>query len=348
MTPNGVCPRISFSRDFPDEPAPSAVDRAFPVVSDDAAECRPSESPHLEISAGKDFVDFEFRLDDPVKMLPADELFSDGKLVPLHLAPSSAAGRPPLDPPSPPPAVGRPPPSSDGYIFSPKAPSCSSRWRELLGLKRVQNPKSDLQKPSSAASKNPNPRSLKHFLNRNQKSTPSDTSLSLPLLRESSDSEAVAASSRLSLSSSSSSGPDTRTSPASPSTPTSRPSSRSPSISAGIRLGVGRRSSGEPIPSRDSPRMNSSGKIVFHSLERSTSSPGSFNGSRPIKYRPMERSYSANVRITPVLNVPVCSLLGSSKSGSVFGLGQIFSAQKREQQHNRSVGGAKSKRNDRP
>ncbi|KAL2556136.1 Uncharacterized protein Fot_00875 [Forsythia ovata] len=30
------------------------------------------------------FVDFEFRLEDPVTMLPADELFSDGKLMPLQ------------------------------------------------------------------------------------------------------------------------------------------------------------------------------------------------------------------------------------------------------------------------
>ncbi|MBA0675820.1 hypothetical protein Goari_017345, partial [Gossypium aridum] len=25
---------------------------------------------------------------------------------------------------------------SDHYLFSPKAPRCSSRWRELLGLKK--------------------------------------------------------------------------------------------------------------------------------------------------------------------------------------------------------------------
>lgn len=43
-----------------------------------------------------------------------------------------------------------------------------------------------------------------------------------------------------------------------------------------------------------------------------------------MKYRGMERSYSANVRVTPVLNVPVCSLRGSSKSG--FGFGQLFSS----------------------
>lgn len=77
----------------------------------------------------------------------------------------------------------------------------------------------------------------------------------------------------------------------------------------------------------DSPRMNSSGKVVFHNLERSTSSPSTFNGGSRVKHRGMERSYSANVvRVTPVLNVPACSLRGSSKAGSVFGFGQLFSS----------------------
>ncbi|KAE8699114.1 protein RRNAD1-like [Hibiscus syriacus] len=54
----------------------------------------------------------------------------------------------------------------------------------------------------------------------------------------------------------------------------------------------------------DSPRMNSSGKIMFQSLERSSSSPSSFNGGSRFKQRGvMERSYSANVRVAPVLNV---------------------------------------------
>lgn len=80
----------------------------------------------------------------------------------------------------------------------------------------------------------------------------------------------------------------------------------------------------------DSPRMNSSGKIVFQSLERSSSSPSSFNGGPRFKHRGMERSYSANVRVTPVLNVPVCSLRGPYSSKS-FGFGQLFSSpQKRE------------------
>ncbi|KAF5193749.1 serine/arginine repetitive matrix-like protein [Thalictrum thalictroides] len=73
--------------------------------------------------------------------------------------------------------------------------------------------------------------------------------------------------------------------------------------------------------SMDSPRMNSSGKVVFQSLERSSSSPSTFNGGPRVKYKGMERrSYSANVKVSPVLNVPVCSLRGSSK----FGLGQLF------------------------
>ncbi|OAY71464.1 hypothetical protein ACMD2_02735 [Ananas comosus] len=76
--------------------------------------------------------------------------------------------------------------------------------------------------------------------------------------------------------------------------------------------------------------MNPSGKVVFQGLERSSSSPGSFPGGGlpKTRLRGMERSYSANVRVTPVLNVPVCSLRGSTKSVSVFGLGPLFSPQK--------------------
>lgn len=92
----------------------------------------------------------------------------------------------------------------------------------------------------------------------------------------------------------------------------------------------------------DSPRLNSSGKIVFQSLERSSSSPGSFTGGPRFKHRGMERSYSANVRVTPVLNVPVCSLRGSSKSGSVFGFGQLFSS---PQKRDSTVGGGNSNGN---
>ncbi|XP_077220830.1 uncharacterized protein LOC143854653 [Tasmannia lanceolata] len=296
-----------------------------------------------------DLGDFEFRLEDPVTMLPADELFLDGKLLPTQHATvhRTADPDPDLDPTRP----GQirlteamksrrrvEVLSLDPYVFSPKAPRCSSRWRELLGLKRLQSPKQDLQKTSSLSLENPNPKSLKHFLHRNSKSLSNDSSLSLPLLRES-ESESVSISSRLSLSSSSSSsGPDHEDLPRLsldlekpthnptkvrvsnprikvrnprpfPDHPTSRnPAHRAPD--SGMIPGV----------SADSPRMNSSGKIVFQSLERSSSSPSSFNGGPRHKIRGVERSYSANVRITPVLNVPV----------SVFGFGQLFSPQKKD------------------
>ncbi|CAA2980586.1 Hypothetical predicted protein, partial [Olea europaea subsp. europaea] len=79
--------------------------------------------------------------------------------------------------------------------------------------------------------------------------------------------------------------------------------------------------------SDNSPRMNSSGKVVFNNLERSSSSPGSFNDGPKYKHRGMERSYSTTIRVTPVLNVSVCSLRRSSKAG-VFGL---FSSQQKKE-----------------
>ncbi|KAF8408757.1 hypothetical protein HHK36_004825 [Tetracentron sinense] len=372
-----LSPRISFSRDLADEEskiaggkAPSPVDKPgnLPEKSD------------LDVSC-KDMCDFEFRLEDPVTMLPADELFSDGKLVPLQLAVIRPAvvSRTSREIRSPETAKSHRIAEvsiSDSYLFSPKAPRCSSRWKELLGLKKLhQNPKHDASKSVSLPAKNPNPKSLKHFLHRNPKaSSSSDSSLSLPLLRDT-DCESVSMSSRLSLSSSSSSGPDHEDLPRlsldsdkpnqnqislgknlprvklvkpRPACENPRPSVDHPTA-ARIGRSPMRRApdSTTAAPSRgvsvDSPRMNSSGKIVFQSLERSSSSPSTFNGGPRFKHRGMERSYSANVRITPVLNVPVCSLRGSSKSGSVFGFGQLFSSpQKRDggssrnQQNNRN------------
>ncbi|KAI3686113.1 hypothetical protein L1987_79785 [Smallanthus sonchifolius] len=63
-----------------------------------------------------DIVDFEFRLEEPVNMLPADQLFSDGKLFPLHF-----------------PVVHQEATSTS----SEKAPKCSSKWKELLGLRKL-------------------------------------------------------------------------------------------------------------------------------------------------------------------------------------------------------------------
>ncbi|KAJ0045519.1 hypothetical protein Pint_04979 [Pistacia integerrima] len=285
----------------------------------------------------QDPVDFEFRLEDPVTMLPADELFSDASLATTRSTDESTK------------------PCMDPYLFSPKAPRCSSRWKELLGLKKLyQNSKSENH--SKTTPSNPPPKSsIKHFLHR---SSSLESSLSLPLLKDLSDSETVSlSSSRLSLSSSSS-GHEHEDLPRL-SLDSDKPGlSPSPNPFANpprMRIVKHRDSHNQPhntntthvsragrSPMRretaaatsrgvsvDSPRLNSSGKIVFQSLERSSSSPSSFNGGPRFKHRGMERSYSANVRITPVLNVPVCSLRGSSKSGSVFGFGQLFSSQQK-------------------
>lgn len=361
-----LSPRVSFSR----EEDSSKLAGNKPTLP--AAKNQP-ETPDPEAPAG----DFEFRLEDPVAMLPADELFSDGKLMPLHLS----SIRPSVNEPTTSSQIRSPDSAKsrrrtegsrlDPYLFSPKAPRCSSRWKELLGLKKLylnSNPKTDSQKTisssstaaSSSSSSSTNPKSLKHFLHRSSKSSwssSSDASLSLPLLKES-DCESVSLSSRLSLSSSSSGHeledlprlsldsdkPNPKPKPSAPkmrmvkprgavsmdNNPNSARVGRSP-----MRRPKRAESSGT-VESRgvsvDSPRMNSSGKIVFQSLERSSSSPSTFNGGpKTMKHRGMERSYSANVRVTPVLNVPVCSLRGSSKSVSVFAFGQLFSSpQKRE------------------
>ncbi|KAG1348005.1 hypothetical protein COCNU_06G018340 [Cocos nucifera] len=347
-----LSPRISFSRDLADDPPPRVAAEKLEFVT-----------PDLE-AAGKDLSDFEFRLDDPVAMLPADELFSNGKLVPLQLATAPPPGVAAADGIRSPEATAAPHSAadvlgSDAFVAeSPKAPRCSSRWRELLGLKRQQSPKPEFQKAISAStpSKNSSTKSLRHFLHRrsNPKSSSTDSSLSLPLLRDSSDTESVSISSRLSLSSSSSSsGLDHEDLPRlsldadkpsqiplslgrnPPRVRVSRPRSAVPEGHQRARVGHSPvRRTPEPAArgaSVDSPRMNASGKVVFQGLERSSSSPSSFSGGPRIKYRSMERSYSANVRVTPVLNVPVCSLRGSSK----FGFGHLFSPQKKEKEGSR-------------
>ncbi|KAM3732125.1 hypothetical protein ACB098_11G036700 [Castanea mollissima] len=367
-----LSPRISFSRDE------DSSKLASPKQPSPAKSPPPSELPDLEAPAG----DFEFRLEDPVAMLPADELFSDGKLVPLQLSSVKPQVNDPtvskIRSPECPKTRRRPEISStDPYLFSPKAPRCSSRWKDLLGLKKLyhnSNPKPDSKTTSSSTTTTTttNPKSLKHFLQRSSKSATSsslsslsssyDASLSLPLLKDtdSSSSESLLSSSRFSLSSSSSSGheledlprlsldsekqnPNPNPNPISihRNPPKMRPvkpkqtrqmdsnGNSSKNVRTGRSFTKEAQSTSRGV-SVDSPRMNSSGKIVFQSLERSSSSPSSFNGGPRFKHRGMERSYSANVRVTPVLNVPVCSLRGPYSSKS-FGFGQLFSSpQKRE------------------
>ncbi|XP_062090459.1 uncharacterized protein LOC133796810 [Humulus lupulus] len=386
-----LSPRISFSRELPDDD---------PLGLSSAGVEKPSD-PSLTLDPESSVADFEFRLHDPVAMLPADKLFSDGKLVPLHLASVKPSCVDEMTS-----TVGIQSPetgkfcrrndisATDPYLFSPKAPRCSSRWRELLGLKRLYNtnPKAESQKTTSSSLSSSAPKSFKNFLHRSSKSSSSsscssnslETSLSLPLLKDS-DCDSVSMSSRLSLSSSSSGhehddlprhsldSDKPNTNPISihrnpnnpprmrmvkprPASVSSESLNQRPLIdhpTAATRVGrsplrksTGGESNGVGSSrgvSVDSPRMNSSGKIVFQSLERSSSSPSSFNGGPRFKHRGMERSYSANVRVTPVLNVPVCSLRGSSKSVSVFGFGQLFSSPQKRSEGNINGGGGSSK-----
>ncbi|KEH38363.1 hypothetical protein MtrunA17_Chr2g0312281 [Medicago truncatula] len=330
-----------------------------------------SMSPETFFPWGDPEPDFEFRLQDPVNMLPADQLFSDGKLVPLHFKPSSSSSTT-----TSPKKITTSITTTDPILFSPKAPRCSSRWKDLLGLKKLYNNSTNTSTTTKTMSSSNN-KSFKHLLNRSCKTTSSENgSLNLPLLKDT-ENESLSISSRLSLSSSSSShdhddlprlsldsdkpnpisihrnpnqnpnqNPNPRIRLVKPKSgsfdgnnnkPDHNRAGRSP-----IRMESSSTTQGCRGVSVDSPRLNSSGKIVFQSLERSSSSPGSFTGGPRFKHRGMERSYSANVRVTPVLNVPVCSLRGSSKSGSVFGFGQLFSS---PQKRDSTVGGGNSNGN---
>lgn len=340
--------RVSFTRDDKGK----AVDEREKV----------SEKSDLEND--DDGSDFEFCLGCPFDLLPAaDQLISDGKLMPMTmtqqkvkksvtaevLLPETVDTRMST-------GGGGGGKGGDPFLFSPKAPRCASRWKEILGLKKLHQ---------NSINNNNSNKSLKNLLlNRNSKSSSSDSSAgglnlnhNLPLLRDPECESLSVSSSRLSLSSSSSGhelddfprlsldaekhtinpvnllknnyNPPPRlrlVKPRPAEANASRPIRKTVSTdqsqgSTGVTaLGV----------NVDSPRMNSSGKIVFQSLERSSSSPGSFNGGPRLKHGGMERSYSANVRASTVLNVPVCSL---SKSGSVFGL---FSSQQKRDLNGRS------------
>ncbi|CAI0555642.1 unnamed protein product [Linum tenue] len=363
-----LSPRISFSRE--DDSLSKHHHHKQPPPSKPAPPPAPSPPPPPPAT---EIPDFEFRLDDPVAMLPADELFSDGKLVPMQVTSSnskpssstttSAECLPGIATTTETAEAN----TTDQYLFSPKAPRCSSRWKEILGLKKFyQNNSSkaaSFPSSSSSSSSSSNQKSLRHFLHRSSKSCNSsslDGTLSLPLLKADLDCESSVSlsSSRLSLSSSSSSHEHEDL-------PRLSLDSEKPNAASNLSLTFNSLHSPNPNPPRmrmvkpraaeiggetrvgrspirrattaagagvsiDSPRLNSSGKIVFQSLERSSSSPSSFNGGPRHKHRGMERSYSANVRVTPVLNVPVCSLMGSSKSGSVFGFFSSSSPQKRD------------------
>ncbi|KAM0825307.1 hypothetical protein ACQ4PT_056110 [Festuca glaucescens] len=267
---------------------------------------------------GKVSADFEFFLagcSAVSTMLPADELFSGGKLVPLRIpttsSTSSAAGgvatRPPL----------APAPTQEQQPETPRAEEVEAtkdavetaeaqpkvvparRWRDLLRIRKQQSTS------SSATDTKP----LRRLLRRGPKPPEQEPSLNLPLLLLREPEKAA---------------------PAPTATPTTP--SQHHQLPPKIRLTAAQAAAPPPPPpppppavAADSPRLNAAGKVVFNGLGRSSSSPSSLAGGR--RHRTgngsgggMERSYSAHVRVTPVLNVPVCR-----KSVSVFGIDRLFS-----------------------
>ncbi|KMZ65210.1 hypothetical protein ZOSMA_330G00210 [Zostera marina] len=347
-------PRISFSIDLP-----SSSDDKPPTSSESAT---PPPSKLISSSSSVSLLDFEFCPEDSVSMFPADELISEGKLVPLHLRSNHQEVvlenvSESLDPHEDEDEEGMVTFVEENGVtsVSPKAPKCSSRWKEFLGLKKaavLNNNKQVQIRNLTKSGTGSGSRSLKHFLHRNSKPTNPNLNDSLsslvPLLRCDSDSNvdhtpaplASALPSRRSVDREKSQKPAQIPCPKNQPTKLrvpSKPSRKIPDPTRPlpdypvVRSGRSqmRHATDSTISPRgvsvDSPRMNSSGKIVFQNLGRSSSSPSTYGAGPRTKSRAMERSYSSSVRITPVLNVPVCSLRGSSKS--VFGL---FSQQKKD------------------
>jgi hypothetical protein len=321
-----------------------ARDATVATATGTEAEEPAAASNAAEPAISKDFIDFEFSLgvSSSTTMLPADELFADGKLLPLR-PPQAAAARgverrrdtTALVEVAP--AVADPGRAArlfaaeaaldlDPYVFSPKAPTCSSRWRELLRLRKAGQtpsasaspPASPAATPSSRASSSSAARSLKLLLQRSGGGRVPDLAAAPLLLRDSSDSEASLslASSRYSLSSSSSSSghdhddfprhsldsvdptprPRIRIVRSHPQAPQPQPPAPAPARAAHSPARRRPSPSHAPPPpppqqpsviSVDSPRMNASGKIVFQGLERSSSSPA---GSAHSSMRSRSRS----------------------------------------------------------
>ncbi|XP_031396731.1 uncharacterized protein LOC116207776 [Punica granatum] len=150
-----------------------------PVASSAAGEGHQLPDPDPELFGG----DFEFCLEDPVAMLPADELFSKGKFVPLQvslLKPSVKA------------------------VTSMKPVEGAPRLEEAVSEANAKAPaESTASCRNSMSSSFSNSKSFKNFLNRGSNaSSSSDSSLNMPLLKDL-DSDFVMIYSRLSLSSSS-------------------------------------------------------------------------------------------------------------------------------------------------
>ncbi|KAL5216531.1 hypothetical protein ABZP36_007932 [Zizania latifolia] len=290
--------------------------------------------------------DFEFCIPAAAAVLSAaDELFRGGKLVPFLPPP------PPSPPCSPPPGLEAP-----SEPASPRAPRCAGhRWRDLLLLvsrkpsagegkdrtggvlkRREAHGQPLLSRASSSSSSTsscdsarnarrpPNP-SRSPLRSR---SAPVANLLNLMSKKQTGDKDVSADArlkrrepcphpflTRVSSSSSASSSDSGRTSRA----PWYPPAPARPRVAA------------------ESPRVSASGRVLFRGLERSSSSPATAGiGPRRPRPRGMERSYSANVRVDPVINV--------------FGFGHLFfpSSPAKEKKTDKERDAAAAGRRNRP
>ncbi|KAM0832034.1 hypothetical protein ACQ4PT_065150 [Festuca glaucescens] len=264
--------------------------------------------------------DFEFHIPAAAAALSAaDELFSGGKLVPL------------LPPPAPLPTLFcSPPPCQEEPIpepASPRAPRCGGRrWRDLL-LLVTKKPKAEEGKCRTEASLGRRP-----LLSRDSSSSSSASSCDSgrnarrppPPSRSPLRTRSAPVASLLHLISNKHPGDCRNGAAAAPPRRQQQPLlTRVSSSSSASSSDSGRNSRApwhprasarhRPAVAAESPRVSASGRVVFRGLERCSSTPagaGIGGGARRPRPRGMERSYSTNVRVDPVINV--------------FGFGHLF------------------------
>lgn len=415
-------PRISFSNDFP-RPAGGAAALASREIMKEISEVKDSPA---RVTGKESPAEFEFSRSIQgcvnsryTTMLPADELFYDGKLLPLYMpqqvresdlatmsqgrnnpaefsrtngiieqvtensitsgAPFSASQR------------------MDASPISPKAPTCTCRWKDLFGLKKMQS-----QEVKDASGCKPQLKTSKHASSSDPFFVPGRTSdagndSKASTLRSESQNHAVCflqdqtagsphlfpflseplstadpgltpvihaqnwpmdramSGSRSSKSSDDSEGTETQRKMPKPEGGAaavvkhrnSISRARSPVKSSELRSAAAmspRRGSRGVSPGRpsvgnrptESSRNAIAARLVVRGLDRSYSSPKPMRirsgKQRADGSRSLERStsYSASVRVSPVINMPVYispGLRKGSKTG-IFGLGQLFSSKK--------------------
>ncbi|CAL1353141.1 unnamed protein product [Linum trigynum] len=145
-----LSPRISFSRKD-DSSSKHHHQKQPPPPSKPAPAISPPPPPPMAAipqpeQQQQDLLpDFEFRLDDPVAMLPADELFSEGKLVPMQVTSSK-------------PWLSTATSAEFLAGIATTVEAKSGRWKEILGLRKFyQNNSSKAALfPSSSSSSNNN------------------------------------------------------------------------------------------------------------------------------------------------------------------------------------------------